>query len=449
MDDDPGGGGPSRPFGSRYESLTTLDEIPLNKQTRSSLKPQTKKRQAFRDGKNEIQYTKHLKMDGRNNGPRYLILTRRDIGMTMKNVSPFLIKKAMDSITPNVTISRLNDGTLLLKSVDRQQAEKLLKQDMLTSEIKIQIAEHPTMNTTKGTISCYDLKFLTDEEILEGLRDSQVVDIKRIKRKNHQGQLEDTSVFVLTFNLSYLPDAIDVGFHLCKIRQYVPTPIRCMSCLKFGHKKDQCRGNRICADCAELFHDNTECKQKYRCVNCRGVHSALNRECPVYQDEFEIQRIRVTDRITMKEARRKRRSQAPTVFFPSLNRSFSEVVSSQNEMQTNQQHTNTPTAPREQGIETIGVMRKENETTTIQSPVHSDYHITQITNTLTGKQNLHEKIAYNEQKEDNDKEITNTNTLIYNINNNSSDEFNSIAPTSSLNTVYQAVRDSIFLNNPC
>lgn len=38
---------------------------------------------------------------------------------------------------------------------------------------------------------------------------------------------------------------------------------------------------------------------------------ALDRSCPIFEDEFEIQKIRVTERITMREARRKRRLQIP------------------------------------------------------------------------------------------------------------------------------------------
>ncbi|XP_058828053.1 uncharacterized protein LOC131687964 [Topomyia yanbarensis] len=387
---DPGGGGPSTSFGSRFEWLNN-DEID-NNDTPKVQRQKTKKRLANREATNETQFTKYLRIDGKNNGPRYLILSRVDPDTSMKNVSPFFIKKAIYAITPNVRITRIQDGTLLLQTVDKQQADKLLKQSLLGNQIKIKITDHPTLNTTKGTISCYDLKFLTDKEILEGLSDSHVVGIQRIKRKNSNKELEDTSVFVLTFNLSYLPDSIDVGFYPCRVRQYVPTPIRCMNCLKFGHKKDRCRGNRICANCAELYHDETKCKQEERCANCRGSHSALSRECPVFMDEFEIQRIRVTDRVNMKDARRKRRLQAPAVFVPQLNQSFSEVV----RHRSNDMNVQSFKQPQSQNIpdQTLHHHKKQSPGTTPPSGLHENQE-TQIRSPTDRNNQLHQPITSN------------------------------------------------------
>ncbi|XP_055528048.1 uncharacterized protein LOC129720586 [Wyeomyia smithii] len=147
----------------------------------------------------------------------------------------------------------------------------------------------------------------TDQEIVEEMKDIHVIDVKRIKRRKGD-QYEDSGAFILTFNLGTLPGSIDAGFHRCKVRQYVPPPLRCMNCLKFGHKKDQCKGNQVCANCASLYHGKTECQQKTTCVVCLEDHHALSKNCPVYIDELEIQRLRVIEKITYREARQKRRS---------------------------------------------------------------------------------------------------------------------------------------------
>lgn len=234
----------------------------------------------------------------------------------------------MDSITSNVQISRLRDGTLLLKSIDRQQAEKLTKQTMLGGEIGIKIIEHPNLNLSRGTIYCPDLIALTDEEILENLRDSRVVSLKRVKRKISQEVSKDTGAFILTFDLTQIPTTMDVGFYKCRVRQYIPSPLRCANCLKFGHVEDKCRGNKVCSDCAQLYYDESPCKSKVVCVNCRQDHNSWSKKCQIYEDEFEIQRIRITERISMREARRKRRSQVPAPVFATVtsNRTFSKVT---------------------------------------------------------------------------------------------------------------------------
>ncbi|XP_058826766.1 uncharacterized protein LOC131686789 [Topomyia yanbarensis] len=321
----------------------------------------------------------------------------------MEKVSPFFIKKAIDSITPRVTISRMKDGKLLLKSVDTQQAEKLMKQTNLGGQIGIRIEEHSSLNTTKGVVSCYDLKFLSDNEILEGLKAEHVTEIRRINRRNQNKELEPTSTVVLTFNLGYLPTSINVGFHPCRVRQYIPSPLRCMNCLKFGHTNNQCRGNRVCAGCANLYHDNTRCVQTI-CVNCRGSHDAFSKTCPVYEDEYEIQKIRVTDKISLREAKRKRRSQAPNPNTPQLTRSFATVTATgkvqENSIETNREIRSTmsssnrdpitqndqpksdqqslheiaasPSLPREPGIEIRPP--QSTQTPTISSINHDDHN---------------------------------------------------------------------------
>lgn len=341
MSEDTGGGGPSWAFGSRFSGLS-LDQPDLERTSKGSNRGN--KRTAGRAPQKENQFTKLLRVDS-HNGPRFLTLKRTDNGETMKTVSPFFIRKAMDTITPNVEISRTRDGNLLLKTVDRQQAEKLMKQKLFGGSINIEITEHHTLNKSRGTIFCPDLKMHTDEEIVSELKHEHVTEVKRIKRRNKKGELEDSGAFILTFNLGNLPTSIDAGIHCCRVQQYIPPPLRCMNCLKFGHKKTACKGNQICASCANLYHDRSQCQQGLRCVVCRGDHHALSRNCPVYKDEFEIQRMKVTEKITYREARQKRRLQAPDPNPPRLRQAFSSLFKSQTQNNTVDQQKNNTTNP--------------------------------------------------------------------------------------------------------
>lgn len=40
---------------------------------------------------------------------------------------------------------------------------------MISKEILVKVEEHPTLNTSKGTIYCPDLKYVSDAEIIEHL----------------------------------------------------------------------------------------------------------------------------------------------------------------------------------------------------------------------------------------------------------------------------------------
>ncbi|XP_062558022.1 uncharacterized protein LOC134222894 [Armigeres subalbatus] len=332
MAEHPGGGESTWAFGSRFCGLA-LDQNELEqtpKRNRGSNRDNNgKKRTAARVTPIENQFTKLMKVDN-HNGPRFLILERTDENKTMKTVSPFFIKKAMGTITSNVSISRTREGGLLLKTVNKPQAEKLMKQKLFGGSININVREHPTLNSSQGTIFCADLKMHTDDEILEELQYEHVTEVRRVKRRNTKGELEDSGVFILTFNLASIPSSIDVGFYSCKVKQYIPNPLRCMNCLKFGHKKAVCKGNQVCACCANLYHDSNPCQQGLRCVVCRGDHHTLSKSCPVYKDEFEIQRVRVTEKVTYREARQKRRLQAPDPNPPRLRQPFSSLFKSPN-----------------------------------------------------------------------------------------------------------------------
>ncbi|XP_055623511.1 uncharacterized protein LOC129766938 [Toxorhynchites rutilus septentrionalis] len=324
MADDPGGGEPSRLFGSGFGQLADIVDYETKKRPSTGTTPKQKKRGISGDLIQEKQFSKEARIEG-NNGPRYLILTRTDNGETMEKLSPFFIKKAVDSISLNVTISRMRDGKLLLKSIDRQQAQKLLKQTMLGGKYGIKVEEHPTLNLTKGVINCRDFMFLKDEEILEELKTEHVISIRRFSDRIKDGKTIRSYTFVLTFNLGNLPSSINVGFYNCKVKQYVPSPLRCFKCLHYGHDKERCRGNQICARCANLYHEG-ECSTPVVCVNCLQNHHALSKECPIFQDELEIQKLRVTEKISIREATRKRRLQVPHPIPHRLTRSFADVT---------------------------------------------------------------------------------------------------------------------------
>ncbi|XP_055584877.1 uncharacterized protein LOC129737742 [Uranotaenia lowii] len=360
-------GGSIPVFGSRF---ALLDGNEANCNAKFSVMGKNKKRHAQREVVGEINFTKQQRLDGGDNGSRFLILSRTDKDKTMEDVNPFLIKRAIDAISANIKIERYKNGTLLLKTVNRHQAEKIIKQTKLTDGINIAVIDHPSMNKSKGTIYCPDLKMLKDEEILKELSPSHVSEVKRITRKDKSGKIVETGAFILTFDLGALPSSIDAAFYQCKVRPYVPFPLRCMTCLRYGHKKDQCKGNGICAMCANLFHDKKPCASTLTCVNCRGSHSALSRECPVFIDEFEIQRIRVEERVSLKDARRIRRLRVPNVITvrPNLRESYAAALRNERREEHQQPTSGNSTTSKPTTTETTN----ENIEPTESSPSHTN-----------------------------------------------------------------------------
>ncbi|GFX24538.1 uncharacterized protein TNCV_1584941 [Trichonephila clavipes] len=97
----------------------------------------------------------------------------------------------------------------------------------------------------------------------------------------------------------------------CPVRPYIPNPLRCFQCQRFGHSKTVCRGQPTCSRCAEVGHDSADCKAKERCVNCKGDHSSFSRACPTWLLEKEITALKIKNKISYPEARRVVSSRTP------------------------------------------------------------------------------------------------------------------------------------------
>lgn len=285
-------------LGSRYRNLTDdYTEYPLLQ------KQNTRKR-------NETNITQQLfgTKSKRTEYAEYYIIKNADAGKDLSKVSPFYIEKALTHTVGTGTItSRLRDGSLLIKCKNDLQAEKLLKLKKLGSEYNIEVKEHGTLNNTQGIIYCFDLKFLTEAEILDGLQNQhqKVTAVRKIKRKGANGELIDTALCILTFHLSYLPPSIKVGFHNIPVKMYIPNPMKCKKCFRFGHSTNYCKKEiQVCVQCSEVFHGEV-CNLNAKCINCTGSHNNLSKECPRFKKEYEIQKIKTNEKISYFNAKKK------------------------------------------------------------------------------------------------------------------------------------------------
>ena len=89
---------------------------------------------------------------------------------------------------------------------------------------------------------------------------------------------------------------------------YVPDPVCCYNCQKFGHKAINCRSKITCPICSgnHLYDDCAATKNKDErrtiCPNCRGEHPAYHKDCIIYQEARSIKTIQVSKQISYAEA---------------------------------------------------------------------------------------------------------------------------------------------------
>lgn len=238
--------------------------------------------------------------------PRFLIVKRREGDFS--KVSPFLIEKVLSGLVGNVKSVKKNKEGLLIETNNPNQTKKLLKQTKF-HEFDIEVTPHAFLNYSKGVITCRDLLNCTVEEIMDNLKDQGIINVKRISTKR-DGIVTDTASLILTFNSPKLPEKVKAGiYHSLSVRPYIPAPMRCFNCQKFGHTTQSCDKEPICI-CGKALHQGESCTDPIICVNCNGEHSARSKNCPIFKEEAAIQRIKTLEKIPYNEAKKRVKTNA-------------------------------------------------------------------------------------------------------------------------------------------
>ena len=251
--------------------------------------------------------------------PRYLVVKRKEGEGFPSN--PFLISKLIENVSKTITnVKRLRDGSLLVECPSKKVSDSFLGRERL-GDFGVEVAVHRQLNSCKGVVRCFEWRDLDCLELKNELASSGVIEVDQIKIKR-DGQLVKTSTFVLTFSTHQLPKEVKLGMFLVRVTPYIPNPMRCFNCQRFGHRSSGCKSQPMCRYCGNHKHEG-DCSPVKNCTNCNGSHSPSSFDCPIFKEEKEIQRIMVEQKLTYTAAKKK--------FIPQTNNgfSFSKVVSGQ------------------------------------------------------------------------------------------------------------------------
>jgi hypothetical protein len=244
------------------------------------------------------------------NGTTFLIIESTDSTRHLEKLSPFAIEKATNCLagSPVQNVTKLRSGSLLVQTKNLLQAQNLQRASRFI-DIPISISLHNTLNSSKGILRCSSLSGCPDTEILEDLTNQNVTHVRRII-VTREGKKVPTNTLVLTFNSSLPPKSIKVGYEHVIISQYIPNPLRCNKCQKFGHHFSRCnlRTDQICPHCGQSGHTSnqqTPCQNKAKCANCHGSHPAYDIKCPRWTLEKAILHSKYTLNISFPEARKR------------------------------------------------------------------------------------------------------------------------------------------------
>ncbi|GBN05244.1 hypothetical protein AVEN_116376-1 [Araneus ventricosus] len=193
----------------------------------------------------------------------------------LSKISPFAIEKALKGIggSPK-TVKRLKSGDILIETLSATQTKSFRLAEKFVDH-PVNVTVHRGLNSSRGVVSEKELVGSSDTEILEELSSQGVTAVRRINIKR-DGKLIPTKHVILTFNGTKLPSTIKAGFLSCPVKPYIPNPIRCFKCQKFGHSIE----------------------------TVRRLTLLIQKICPQLKIEKKIQKLRVRKNISYAEARK-------------------------------------------------------------------------------------------------------------------------------------------------
>ncbi|GBO37544.1 hypothetical protein AVEN_181773-1 [Araneus ventricosus] len=318
-------------------------------------------------GLNLSQYHMGLSSNQHSNAFSKFYVISSETNNDLKLTSPILIHKTLLALVGDVkSIKKLNNGNLLIEVLNSKQAENLIKLEKI-GNIQVKSSPHHTLNHSKGVISESEFQRDLEEDLLDCLKKQNVIAVKRITIKRN-GQIFPTKHLILTFNNPTLPKSVKIAYINCPVKPYIPDPIRCFKCQKFGHTITACKSNKEnCARCSLPDHNSQTCKSTTpKCFNCSGEHPSFSRSCPRYKLEKEIQTIKITKKLSFQEARQivMDRTPKPGISYSSALSSSATPPLGQNSLQILQLQ---PTAIRNTSASpTISNPTSDNETVTVK-----------------------------------------------------------------------------------
>jgi len=167
------------------------------------------------------------------------------------------------------TVKLLQKGDILLEVSSAVQSRCVIQLKKLAG-CPVQVTTHRLLNTSKDVICCKDLSNCSKEEILDELGEQAVIDVN-ITVRNDSGRRRNTNTYILTFRLSTVPRLIRIGYIRVPISEYIPNPLWCFTCQKFGHGSSTCKGATTRAIGGQVGHVSNDSTSRPKCVNCKEV----------------------------------------------------------------------------------------------------------------------------------------------------------------------------------
>ena len=347
---------------------------------------------------------------GNDSWSRYLIFNT-ETELTAAKFENILLSKCP---TREMTFRSMNHKEWLVETTTRAQSETYQALDNVNG-VKVKVQRHDKLNSIEGTVILprnNDCDGLPDETLLLNSLKLRYPNVEHIKvyeipsKKQPGGKLR---IGRIKFEGHVLPSNIKIEGQKRELLPYVPKPLQCKNCSKYGHTHTKCRNPSKCAFCGTEKHKTTWNCGTPKCLNCGQDHHARSKTCPFYIYNTELKLLISRTGMSIQEAKLELKSKG--FMDPARNPTYRDAVrtktpiDSENlEVKTNQNRsqevvdnnieldkdklTTVPVRNRYEILE-----QDEDETTTVE--VHMEEDIDMNRNKRTRDQNSPPKVNEN------------------------------------------------------
>ena len=236
-------------------------------------------------------------------GDSFVLLSRSD-QRTLKGISPFGIKRALDKFGTFISARVISSGSLLLHAPTRDAAFAALTIRAIGGHpVTAVVADR--LNSTLTSVRSTDLLGLSDQELLDELRSQGVMEVERLPSRDPS---RPNPRIKLRFRGRNVPAVITAGYLYIEVNLWYTKPQRCRKCDRFGHSdrnKRPCRSPPKCGRC-QAGHRPEECPEGIvaSCQYCGLMHEPDNHnECPEWHRQKQILDQRTRAAVTVYDPR--------------------------------------------------------------------------------------------------------------------------------------------------
>ena len=201
---------------------------------------------------------------GSSNWSRFLVLK------TEKRITSSVLENKLLSLCPTREMSfrAQKQNEWLVEATTKIQSEIFLKIKEING-IKIKVTSHEMLNYVQGTVVLPqiedEIELPEKNTLLESLkfRYNNIHDIEIYQIPNRKDKSKVISIAKIKFTGHDLPAKIKILGQNREVRPYVPKPLQCQQCCKFGHTQKNCQNKGICVVCGSEDHPtNWKCYKK-------------------------------------------------------------------------------------------------------------------------------------------------------------------------------------------